>query len=436
MQSINNFYNAAITGIRNYLMREGFVHRDSATLKQARRLGVKIKGSYEIVGGTNSPKILTVELRLQANHLGFFSDKERLSMAAGLSGEYKINIERAAESRILLQIPKPKELWYVFPIASLPLLHGSDKISIGKDTKGDVVYYDWSNPTFAHLFISGMTGSGKTWLEKSLAIQLSRQNDINRFRLMIGDVGKRGANFQDIEKSKSMLFPTLTTLDEIHRGFLWMLEQLEYRTGLNHNELHNEPRIIFLIDETQDVLNDETIAGIAKQIAAKGREFKLNLLLATQFTNLNYLGDNQIVKNMARIVGKVNNSNESFNMTGVKNAGAESLVGYGDFLMVADGNTKRFQSGLITPSILRQINNHDTDIASIDLLPVLDTTGTYSIYQTAITPEMVAVSIDTPSYRQIMQRLGVGQKVAKNIREWKDDLLKALDELGYTITKK
>lgn len=149
----------------------------------------------------------------------------------------------------------------------------------------------------AHFLIGGATGSGKTWLLKSLLMQCLNKE----YKVYISDF-KGGVDFPDVWQKKCMFSTceddTLNFLNKINAEIerrQSLLKEKGYRNIALYNLFAEERinRIVFACDELAELLNTKgldkeakerikKIEAIIDKIARQGRAMGVHLLLATQ----------------------------------------------------------------------------------------------------------------------------------------------------------
>lgn len=95
------------------------------------------------------------------------------------------------------------------------------------------------------------------------------------------------------------------------------------------------PLLFILIDELKALADDSKVASdYLSRIASVGGEFGLHLVLSTQYPQIGMLGSAELKRNVTtRLCGRVDDASAAANALGMADSGAETLQGYGDFLL-------------------------------------------------------------------------------------------------------
>src|SRR5690606_22705118 len=98
----------------------------------------------------------------------------------------------------------------------------------------------------------------------------------------------------------------------------------------------------------------ETEASLTR-ISQRGREAGIHLVACTQKPTASLIGGAMKANFPVRLVGAVASRDEARYAAGIADSGAEKLEGKGDFLLVAKGETVRFQAAWIGPRDLAAV---------------------------------------------------------------------------------
>lgn len=223
----------------------------------------------------------------------------------------------------------------------------------------------------AHVLVAGTTGSGKTNELMSIMLSLGMYNPPELLRFSVIDM-KRSRDLRVFDQ-----LPHMLTVAREPAEALQLLRN--YHAEMEQRERGRAPtdwRHVLVIDEAASLLaaTDRAIRKEAmlllEDIARKGRENSLNLVLCTQTPKANLLGD-QLRNNLPlRLIGAVTTDDESDVAVGIARAGAEMLPGRGAMLYRYARTLKRFQAPLVeTPMaevrrILRKYGERPYEIAT------------------------------------------------------------------------
>jgi len=119
------------------------------------------------------------------------------------------------------------------------------------------------------------------------------------------------------------------------------------------------------VEEVADLLaTNRDVGPLLSRIAQVGRALGVHLVATTQQPGARSLGD-ALVNFPARILGRVASATLTFGAAGRKQTGADCLLGRGDFLLLAAGETTRFQAPLLDGRQLSQLPRAAT-VATLD----------------------------------------------------------------------
>jgi len=324
------FYTASATAIAGYLRQE---------------LNIAPEVHYRFVEATSGPRVLAlmvvVNPRFATRIMGM---AEQLSMAAGLDREVSIRIARGRRGTLVMEIPKPRELWYNVPVASLPRRRWLNA-SMGFDGEFRPALVDFGDPLTPHCLVAGTTGSGKTNAQRLIVFDLATQNGPEAVRFILIDTRKRGTGWAPFERLPHLLCPIVINDATALQTLSWAVAEIDRRTV----ERRTEPRIFIAIDEAQALLEQEQFVKPIADLAAVGREFGVHVILSAQNPTAAQLGDSNVKRNLSvRLVGRVDSATAATVATGQADTGAERLTGAGDMLLVRPDETRRITAALIT----------------------------------------------------------------------------------------
>jgi hypothetical protein len=212
---------------------------------------------------------------------------------------------------------------YVILLTALPKLprsielprdipHGM--ISLGMRFNGRIITLPWSK--LGHLLIVGMTGSGKSGLMRSLAIQATR----NGIRLALADID--GTTFAMLDGHPLLFAPIAASPHEALDLILKTLTECDHRaelyksiTGFPENmdeynalavKAGKEPlsRILVMLDESSSVLKamgggSGELAGKIAELGWRGRKFGIHFIFGAQEFTKDLVGAVREQVNMA-----------------------------------------------------------------------------------------------------------------------------------------
>ena len=188
---------------------------------------------------------------------------------------------------------------------------GEMSLLIGTSEDGKLVCADLDET--AHLFVSGVTGSGKSVFVETILLSLILRNKPEQLRLVLFD--SKIVELSRYSGESHMLIPTVTDTQRLFAVMEWA----EYETmcrlktfasvGIRSIDQYNNlveetnqevafiPRILIVIDDLTAVIGDyPEIADHIIEILMKGRAVGIHLLLVTQSTS------SKIVRSIIEIV--------------------------------------------------------------------------------------------------------------------------------------
>ena len=106
------------------------------------------------------------------------------------------------------------------------------------------------------------------------------------------------------------------------------------------------PRLVVAVDELADLLQTggKPVVDALTRLTQRGREAGIHVVAATQRPSAALVGGLMKANFPVRLVGSVVSPEDAKVATGVAGSEAERLLGRGDFLLVAKGQTIRFQA--------------------------------------------------------------------------------------------
>jgi DNA segregation ATPase FtsK/SpoIIIE-like protein len=336
-----------MTGLAQELQIQPNVHYRPAGYNTARVLSLRLVG----INPHYLPKIRGLRLPL--------------TMWAGLSDKQRVRIGWDGQG-IIIEIPKPPHFWQPVTIEQLEQRHFLRRgiiATLGLGLQDEPRRINFQEETTAHVLISGLTRSGKTNTQRLIAWNLARNASPDQSRLLIFDVAKQGHRWSDFAHVAHLAHPIITHLKEADRVLAWLAREV-HRRG---TQGRTSPRLFVLIDELKALIDDSMVAADhLAWLAAVGAEFGLHLVLATQYPQIKMLGSAELKRNLSiRLCGKVDSADAAANALGLPDTGAESLQGYGDFLL-------RDFTGLFRLTVARLEKRHvatlpQTEIPTLDL---------------------------------------------------------------------
>lgn len=286
---------------------------------------------------------ITVAPGVRVDRVADLADEIALALNVDLvrvfraGGSFQIEVPNANPGRVTLAGLDKRLAGEKFP----PLT-----ATLGIDSAGDVVLLPLASSNVVHVLIAGMTGSGKTWLARSMLLSLAARNKPRDMRLLLIDP-KGGRGFAMLEKLPHVLGYTVTDHGDAAQALAWLVDEMETRD----DEKRSRPFIVAAIDELADLLatGGEAVESAIIRLAQRGREAGIHLLACTQKPAADVLSGVLKSSFPCRIVGSVASPEDAKVAAGVRGTGAEKLLGRGDFLLIARGGVTRFQAPEVRP---------------------------------------------------------------------------------------
>ncbi len=247
------------------------------------------------------------------------------------------------EGVLALEVPRPQPtvISLVRIQATLPALPAATAL-LGRDGDGCPLLLRFSAPEVAHCLVTGTTGSGKTALTRSLLTSLALANDPDDLRFLLID--PKGHGLAPFAGLPHLVAPPVRSVEEAEQRLSWLLEEMEWR----EQAAVRSPRVLVAVDEVADLLaQSASVSDSLTRLATRGRESGLHLVLCTQKPSAEAIGTLLRANLPCRLVGKVTSAQEAVLAAGIKGTGAERLLGRGDFLLVAGGESVRFQAAYV-----------------------------------------------------------------------------------------
>jgi S-DNA-T family DNA segregation ATPase FtsK/SpoIIIE len=222
---------------------------------------------------------------------------------------------------------------------------------LGVDSQGVPLLLRLPSADVAHVLIAGTTGSGKTALARTMVVSLALHNRPSDLQLVLIDPKRRG--FQALEGLPHLLVPVLgevgAAVDTLER----LVREMERRD----QQGRDSPRVAVVVDELADLLmqGGRPAEAALTRLTQRGREAGIHIVGCTQKPTAAVIGS--LVKSNfpIRLVGSVSSPEDAKVAAGLAGTGAERLLGRGDFVLVAKGQTTRFQAAYVAQPELREI---------------------------------------------------------------------------------
>jgi S-DNA-T family DNA segregation ATPase FtsK/SpoIIIE len=216
---------------------------------------------------------------------------------------------------------------------------------LGLDSEGVPLLLRLASPDVAHCLIAGTTGSGKTELARTIIASLVTHQKPRDIQLALFDPKLRG--FAPFVSAPHLLFSIVADAEETMARLSYLVNEMERRD----RDLIERPRIVIVIDELADLLQmcGNELELLLTRLVQRGRSAGISLIACTQKPMARVVGGLVKANFPVRLVGRVASTDDARVAAGIGGTGAEKLVGRGDFMLIASGQTIRFQAALVKP---------------------------------------------------------------------------------------
>lgn len=402
----------------------------------ARRQGIRSR----IQRAIRSSQVLCFCLQLaEAGQI----DKFR-ALDEALALELNVDSVRIGRTRGLMtvEIALPTSAFVALPLSALQRGQALS-MPLGRSVLAEQVEFDLASNMTPQVLIAGTTGSGKGVLLQNMIVQLARQNTPDQLRLLLID-GK-AESLRPFARLPHLIHPVIIEPSEAVAALSWAVAELDRR------KLQPQPwRLVVVIDEIAEIImltggENGQAAECLRRLAALGRSLGVHVIAATQHPTREVLGGTLAKANLpARLAGRVLDANASTLATGMAGLGAHKLRGAGDFLAVWGGDARRLQ--VAVPSEREMVELARTSLERIPRLE-LDVTIDGALAATAnaansvpdpLTPAQVAWVLSNavggvPGLSKIRRGLAVGEKKARRLQEFANELLAELSNVGCEV---
>jgi len=386
---------------------------------------------YRVEDKARGPQVFTFRLWL--------ADPADLNKALSLSEQLALTMSvssvRVARHLGLVdvEVALPHSFHRPLPVRALHR-KGKTWVALGQTATGTPVHVNLSGNRTSHALVSGMTGSGKTLTQQLIAWTLATDNNPRAVNLLLVD-GKGGTAWWGFERAASLAHPIIGDPSEAVAALIWCVTELDRRK----TDKQRLPRLFVIVDEVRELLDvgGDPVAEAIRRIAALGRELGIHIIVATQHALTDAVGGSIAKANFPlRLTGSVVDANAAYIATGVKNSGAESLQGNGDFLLTVAGQVHRLQIAIIGNRELGRLPRVETtphlDFGDYDPVRVLDVTGRPKAYD--LEPDHLAIALATNrGINWLQSALGIGGRKATRVRRFAQAMQAKLDEMGYSV---
>ena len=271
----------------------------------------------------------------------------RVSKITGLAEEIALALGcrqvRIARQGYLIQVEVPRR--EPSPVKLVPLCERLPKTPLmaavlGVEDSGGPLLLRLNAPDVVHVLVAGTTGSGKTALARTMLVSVALRYRPADVQLVIIDPKGRGfASLRNLPHVREYVAgDSAAAVTQLTR----LVAEMESRD----RQGVSRPILMVVVDELADLLQtggkDAEMA--LNRLAQRGREAGIHLVACTQKPSAALLGSSMKANFPVRLVGAAASREEARCASGITNSGAEKLEGKGDFLLIAKGESIRFQA--------------------------------------------------------------------------------------------
>ena len=295
-----------------------------------------------VLGGVVTPRWVRFEVMpaLGAKVSQVVRLSEEIALRLGSGG---VRVRRQG-STVQVEVPREAgEAVRLLPLAARLREIPPQTAVLGLDEGGVPLLLRLPSPEVGHVLVAGTTGSGKTALARSMALSLALHNRQGEVQLVVID--PKGRGYGGLADLPHLLWPVVC---EVSRAS-YVLSDLVQEMLRRDREGVQEPRLVVVIDELADLVEagGRGVIRSITRLTQRGREAGIHLIGCTQKPTVDAIGS--LVKSNfpVRLVGSVASPEDAKVATGLKETGAEKLLGRGDFLLVVKGEVVRFQAAYV-----------------------------------------------------------------------------------------
>lgn len=248
-------------------------------------------------------------------------------------------------------------------------------IALGYDMRCGMLFDDLGK--MPHAMYAGSTGSGKSIGLICLILSLIFKQPVSKVNLLLFDVGANTMEpFEGIPHlSHPIVKETIIGIYVISS----LVDEMERRIKLSHEELRKLPAVVCVIDEYVSLISNiqekqlsHYLANSISNLLRRGRHAKIHMVLATQDPTIKNMKVDvgNITARMAFMCAKYHNS-----ITVLGEGGAEKLPGKGAMLYKSNEhpNPIHLQGAYMSSDeikrLVARINSADHDVSNKFLIP-------------------------------------------------------------------
>lgn len=346
----------------------GNVERNKAIIVDTlKNFGIEVEMGDVSIGPTVTQYTLKPSVGVKVSQITTLSNDLALALAA-----HPIRIEAPIPGRSLVGIEVPNKQSALVTLRDLleteeyKSARSPLTIAVGRDVAGSPWLLNLD--AMPHLLIAGATGSGKSVMINTVILNLLQRNSPDDLKLILVDPKRVELSlYNDVPH---LLTPVITETNKTINALRWVVSEMDRRyIHLSEAKKRNiagfraagydMPYIVVIIDELADLMAvaANEVEGAIVRLAQMARAVGIHLVVATQRPSVNVITGLIKANITARMAFNVASSVDS--RTILDMAGAEKLLGRGDFLLVTAelSKPKRLQGALVTEEEIERVTN-------------------------------------------------------------------------------
>ncbi len=388
-----------------------------------------------IQGPTVTRFEIAVEKGVKLNKITNISDNIKMKL-----GAKQIRIEAPIPGKKIVGIEVPNEEpatvhflnvvnRSMFKNAAMPLT-----VALGLDIDGNPIYAPIKS--MPHGLIAGQTGSGKSVCINTILMSLLLKYKPSDLKLMLID--PKMVELSAYNDIPHLITPVITDAKAATAALKWVVEEMERRfnafnelrvrdiDGYNkkvEDESESMPYIVIVVDELADLMMiaSQHVEEAIMRITQKARACGIHLIVATQRPSTDVVKGTIKSNIPTRIAFAVSSHVDS--QTIIDAPGAETLLGNGDMLYMASGQSKiRLQGAFISDEDIETVTDFIRNQATAEYVFTEDAlvrNATKSFEQDELLPDVARFVVDRQeaSINKISKTFSIGFNRAQSIVE-------------------